>query len=332
MRSLHLTIIWFSSNFMYNTFAQLQPVADVIITFNFTGINYPKDILFFLYTRGNGENYQKLMVGDTKLLEQSSYNISRPTKLITHGWTANGFQESCALPRRGFLSHGDYNVIVVDWSTYSKTEYTIAASRVKATGQYVSEMIKFLVNKGSDIKQMSLVGHSLGAHIMGLAAHELSPKVAHLVGLDPARPGFELNNVEGRIHHTDADHVEIIHTNAGGLGFGFYIGDVDYWPNGGARQPGCGEDMSGSCAHGRAYMYYAESLENPDLWYAVKCNLYARFVIGKCNGNDVEPFPRWEPLVTKPPGNYMLSTQSFPLYGRGLRGARSTNMLETLLQ
>ncbi|XP_014216721.1 inactive pancreatic lipase-related protein 1-like [Copidosoma floridanum] len=323
MRFLLLSTILFLSQDMRNTFAKLQPVGDILIIFNETGIEYPKDILFFLYTRENGDNHQKLMVGDKKLLQQSSYNISRPTKLITHGWTEDETLGSCSMPRRGFLSHGDYNVITVDWGSYSKTLYKLAAARVKATGQYVSEMIKFLVSQGSDIKQMSLVGHSLGAHIMGLAAHELSPKVAHLVGLDPARPGFELNGAGGRIHYTDADYVEIIHTNALGLGLEFSIGHVDYWPNGGFRQPGCGLDIIGRCAHSRSYMYYAESLKNPDSWFARRCYSYVQFLLGGCDDNEVAPFPRWEPVTRKPSGNYMLITNDSPPFGRGLRGTKN---------
>jgi len=35
-----------------------------------------------------------------------------------------------------------------------------------------------------------------------------------------------------------------------------------FFPNYGTFQPGCGLDIGGVCAHGRAYEYYAESLNN----------------------------------------------------------------------
>lgn len=60
-------------------------------------------------------------------------------------------------------------------------------------------------------------------------------------GLDPAGPGFYgLNVAPHRISKTDADFVDIIHTDAGGSGGDLSTGTVDFWPNNGRRfQPGC---------------------------------------------------------------------------------------------
>lgn len=61
-------------------------------------------------------------------------------------------------------------------------------------------------------------------------------------GLDPAYPGFSIDNTDGRLDVTDAQFVDIIHTNSdsllnGGLSFTTSIGHVDFWPNGGIVQP-----------------------------------------------------------------------------------------------
>ena len=63
-------------------------------------------------------------------------------------------------------------------------------------------------------------------------------------GLDPARPQFEGSHVEARLDKTDANFVDVIHTNSapflfGGAGFRGQLGDVDFYPNGGEYQPGC---------------------------------------------------------------------------------------------
>jgi hypothetical protein len=62
--------------------------------------------------------------------------------------------------------------------------------------------------------------------------------------LDPAAPGFSVNDTETRLDTTDADFVDIIHTNSGTLLQGGEsmiepIGHADFYPNGGQRQPGC---------------------------------------------------------------------------------------------
>jgi len=61
-------------------------------------------------------------------------------------------------------------------------------------------------------------------------------------GLDPAYPGFSIANTDARLDVTDAQFVDIIHTNSallfsGGLSFPTSIGHVDFWPNGGSTQP-----------------------------------------------------------------------------------------------
>ena len=67
-----------------------------------------------------------------------------------------------------------------------------------------------------------------------------------LKGLDPAGPEFYDGDYDNkyRLDSTDADYVDIIHTNGGLLASGHLssltpMGHVDYYPNGGSRQPGC---------------------------------------------------------------------------------------------
>lgn len=44
---------------------------------------------------------------------------------------------------------------------------------------------------------------------------------------------------EDRLDKTDAIFVDIIHTNAGQNGFDRSIGHIDFYPNGGKKQPNC---------------------------------------------------------------------------------------------
>ena len=39
----------------------------------------------------------------------------------------------------------------------------------------------------------------------------------NIIGLDPAAPGFSLNDTETRLDTSDADFVDVIHTNSGNL-------------------------------------------------------------------------------------------------------------------
>ena len=62
---------------------------------------------------------------------------------------------------------------------------------VLGVSKHIVEMVKILISVGTDPKQITLVGHSLGAHICGLAGlqlNETNNTVGHIVGkYDPHR-------------------------------------------------------------------------------------------------------------------------------------------------
>ena len=68
--------------------------------------------------------------------------------------------------------------------------------------------------------------------------------LSRITGLDPAGPLFEGYTSNVRLDKTDADFVDVIHSNGdsliiGGLGAWEPIGHVDFYPNGGKAQRGC---------------------------------------------------------------------------------------------
>lgn len=80
------------------------------------------------------------------------------------------------------MIHEDYNVVVVDWSKVTMRPYTWSAVHVKSVGQHVAKMIDFLVSQGASLDTMTLVGHSLGAHVMGIAGFHSKGTVNYIVG------------------------------------------------------------------------------------------------------------------------------------------------------
>ena len=65
-----------------------------------------------------------------------------------------------------------------------------------------------------------------------------------IAGLDPAGPWFEHNDYSNGLNPSRARLVDVIHTNgeefiAMNLGTMKPLGHVDFYPNGGGRQPGC---------------------------------------------------------------------------------------------
>ncbi|XP_025832238.1 lipase member H-like [Agrilus planipennis] len=129
--------------------------------------------------------------------------------------------------------------------------------------------------------------HSLGAHIAGCAGAAVNSSIGVIVGLDPAGPLFHSSETDNRLDPSDAQFVQAIHTCAGRLGYRGSLGTADYRPNGGGNQPGCTLEPTGSCAHGRAFALFAESVRSGgfSVW---KCDSYSNFRSGECQSNDLE--------------------------------------------
>ena len=134
-------------------------------------------------------------------------------------------------------------MVLVTWGRGSKVNsYFLAVANTRVMGGLVG----FFVNRLCEVLDMRnnmfhLIGHSLGAHIVGFAGKRLfNPQVDLITGLDPAGPGF----AEGyqSLEKTDAKRVVVIHTDIGkhslteGLGNPRALGDVDFFPNGGTLQ------------------------------------------------------------------------------------------------
>lgn len=98
------------------------------------------------------------------LLNHKSFDMSLPTAVYVHGWLESGQLDLSTIAVRGaYLDRGDHNVVTVDWSYYSKDlNYLEVIPQLKVIAETIAESILTLVRKGTDIKKLHLVGHSLG--------------------------------------------------------------------------------------------------------------------------------------------------------------------------
>jgi pancreatic triacylglycerol lipase len=65
-----------------------------------------------------------------------------------------------------------------------------------------------------------------------------------------------------------------------------FIFHTAFYPNWGSSQPGCGVDVGGGCAHGRATFLYSESVNSP-LFVSRQCAGYHEIVAQNCPGTGV---------------------------------------------
>ncbi|KAL4705247.1 hypothetical protein ACJJTC_010266 [Scirpophaga incertulas] len=216
-------------------------------------------------------------------LEWVDFKPSRPTVVIVHGFMSHSNSSWVHDMTRAFLQWGDVNVIAVDWSAGGRTwKYWKAVANTRRVGSDITNFLRQLkLATGARFKNFHFIGHSLGAHISSYASYHLGG-VGRITGLDPAQPCFNTADRTERLDESDADFVDIIHTNGRlltkmGLGVPHTIGHADFYPNGGMQQPGCHESSSlwyqmlptklqllqqAVCSHGRSYLLFTESLLN----------------------------------------------------------------------
>ncbi|XP_041975193.1 pancreatic lipase-related protein 2-like [Aricia agestis] len=233
---------------------------------------------YYLYTRTNLNEPQKITFGDKDSLMKSNYDADKELVVIVHGWASDRHSPVNEVVKSSYLKVTDVNVIVVDWGD-SQENYVRTSLRVPSTGRYLGNFVQWVFDTaGGDWDRVHLVGYSLGAHVVGNAGREVGGLPKRITGLDPAGPlwghSYSLDTNAGQ-------YVEVIHTCAIRRGAINAIGHVDFYPNGGTKQPGC-EDAT--CAHDRAYELFASSLENSHL-IGRQCMLVSFAVVGACFGD-----------------------------------------------
>lgn len=116
---------------------------------------------------------------------------SRPFNFIIHGWH-DGFEGGPTwifngpyIDRRGrpelwmeplaqqWIKHADCNVCIVDWSSLASGGYIdVVKNRLPRVVDDIVNELEIYMERGMNISEVSIVGHSLGAHIAGSVGRE----------------------------------------------------------------------------------------------------------------------------------------------------------------
>lgn len=274
-----------------------------------TFYNPETDIIFTLYTNDN-QNGQVVQWNDPSWIPNSRFNPANPTRVTIHGWGGSTNGRVNRVVRAALFQVGNFNVITVDWSAGADSNnYLTARNRVGPTGHVVGALLEMLHdNTGADLRHMQTIGHSLGGHVAGFAGKYLQGRLGSVMSLDPAGPLFNINNPDGRTDATDALYVETVLTNAGLLGFDEPIGHSTFYPNWGRRQPGCGLDVGGTCAHSRSHELYAESITSQVGFWARRCRDYQDILNENCISSGPDTIMGGEPLRSTNNGVYFFET------------------------
>lgn len=171
---------------------------------------------------------------------------------------------------------------------------------------------------GLNFGTTTVIGHSLGGHTAGIAGKRVSRgRLNTVFALDPAFPLFSMDRPAERVAPGDAVYVEVMHTNAGLLGFDQPIGAASFYPNLGRTQPGCGADVSGNCAHSRAHQFFAESINSGPGFWGRRCRNYNDILTNNCVSNGANRRMGGEPSSVGATGVFWLQTNAGSPFARG---------------
>ncbi|CAG9824110.1 unnamed protein product [Phaedon cochleariae] len=282
-----------------------------------------RDISYQLFTRYNPLQPSQLRINDDEALSRSYFNFSEPTVIFFHAFFESSQATPATLIRTAYTQRGDHNIILVNAPRLEAGPWYLTASKnTMVVGQYTARLIDYLVSRGLHLPSLHLTGLSLGAQMAGVCGQSVrSGRIQRITGMDPAGPLFKKWPKSLKLDASDAEFVDVIHTDAGIFGYPTSVGHVDFWPNQGiAPQPGCqipeikkrnpdGILEKVFCSHWRSYQFYAESVVNPNAFQgAVACNNWAEYTEGVCTP-EMRPTTRMGLYVDwEARGNHFLQT------------------------
>ncbi|XP_035269062.1 lipase member H isoform X1 [Anguilla anguilla] len=252
-------------------------------TFMGTNLN----VKLLLFTRANLDCGREL--SHLKLMDQPLFQLTRPTAFVIHGYQPTG-----APPVwvghivRLLAAQEDMNILVVDWNRgAANLNYYSAVANTRKAAENITAFIQNIQENGALLSSVHLIGVSLGAHVAGFVGAMLKGKIGRITALDPAGPLFSGTPPEERLDPTDAQFVDVLHTDTDALGYRGPLGHIDFYANGGADQPGCPKTIfSGKsyfvCDHQRSVFLYLCSLNKTCNITAYPCSSYHDFLDGRC--------------------------------------------------
>ncbi|XP_077946994.1 phospholipase A1 member A [Gasterosteus aculeatus] len=272
-----------------------------------------QQVRYLLLTRRNQDCAQAFTRQSLTETQQqpSHFNVSRPTKVLVHGYRAMGSKPSWVKQLAGALLRAeDVNVLVVDWVYVASFAYNLVVENYKEVALQISVLINQLQEDGCKLESFHFIGVSLGAHVAGFVGTLFEGKIGRITGLDPAGPMFKGADTYDRLDSSDAQFVDAIHTDSDYFGISIPVGHVDFFLNGGKDQTGCARSRFTSmygyviCDHMRALHVYMSALNGSCPLVGIPCSSYEHFLQGRCLDCDV--FQGTCPTIGATPGRGIL--------------------------
>lgn len=267
---------------------------------------------------------------DVVLLNETNLSLVDPSKttiFLINGylgpWNMPGFMDL----KYNYVNYKNYQVINVDWDKLSiQILYQISICNTKIVGKLVAKLI--VEKLGMAPENCRCAGLSLGGQscaFVGKYVQKLLPKrkLHRITGIEPSLAGFADATEKNCLIETDANYVDVIHTDSGYYGYPVPAGTVDFWINGGENQPCCpfctydqvgygsvysvvgtAVVMFDACNHVVSVRYLAEAICNDSL-KGIYCTDYKK-IPSSCTSEKTVTFGENLNFTSAKPGNYFV--------------------------
>ncbi|XP_025406901.1 lipase member H-like isoform X2 [Sipha flava] len=209
------------------------------------------------------------------LMDEMNLKIADNSSLLVfvHGFRSSTHSGMIVNFGKSLARLTDFNVVLVDWSNWTqKMDYTDIVLQLPTVAPYLVSWLNGLKDRGvvNSFDDVTLIGHSLGAQLIGYVGHRLNGTVKRIIALDPAQPNFKASQKNERVDIKSGQFVVVLHTSTSFLGLREPVGHVDFYFNGGQIQPSCSLDTV--CGHIVVLDYFIASLKNPNTFTAFQCD------------------------------------------------------------
>jgi len=209
----------------------------------------------YILIRKNSNTYKDLC--------EASFNTNTKTRVFVHGFNVGpciGHQ----VEHNSFRYDPEVGqVMFVDWTKYATAKYagfnyfTIITNTLPKVAKDLAKAVHYI--KENTNGPVELVGHSLGAHLVGQAGRQYKElygePLDRVIGLDPAGPLF--HRTKKAIKCTDAANVTVLHTDTFVMGLSDRICEDDVYET----NPEACKGKGFQCAHNYAMSRYMDYLK-----------------------------------------------------------------------
>ncbi|XP_063826406.1 pancreatic lipase-related protein 2-like [Ostrinia nubilalis] len=315
-------------NFAETVYAKLSGACRALMDLQYNSLSDQNDLIKtmkIIYLDGNDMKTYPIDAAYVALTKPANFDISKQTKIVIHGYKDNSQSAVPLALAQAYNEKKMFNVLLVDAEEMINKWYILSVHNARLVGKRLANLLANLENFGANAEDFHLLGISLGAHIAGWAGKYFRQYKGHnlgrITGLDPAGPCFSYGHSDQRLDKTDANYVDVVHSNRLIQGAIEPLGHSDFYINGGGpTQPGC---FMPSCSHLRAAEVYIESVRNPKSFVGVQCENWEQFKKNQCVDKDYAVLGYGSSSATR--GLYYLRTSSHSPFGLGIKGAKSVN-------